>query len=256
MANAVLLSDCRAWLGSYALHNSIRSVSLTIKKAELADSVMGDVHEAFEQGLQQIDMSIGGRWGADAAATSLEPDTILFGRLGDSTAWPISFAPPNATLATPGSAGNLVYTVVGKQFTYTPINGTHGELLGYTCTSRATSGGGGAYRGNILLPDTTVVATTTGSAFQLGAVRATQKFVCASHVLAVNGGSWVVTIESDNASNFATPTTRATFTAATGITTQVIETNGAVTDDYWRAVLTKTGGTSCKAVVTFAIAAQ
>lgn len=254
MANSVLLSDCRVWNGPYALQRSLRRISLTMKRAELADSVMGDVHEAFDQGLQQIDLSFGGRWGSDAIATSLEPDTILHPRVAaDTTAWPISVAPPYATAATPGAAGNLVYTMVGKQYTYNPITGNHGELLGYDCTSRAYSGGGGLYRGNILLPDTNVVATTTGTAFNLGAVSATQKFVCALHVIAISGGSWVLTIESDTV-GFPSPTTRATFTAATTITTQVIETAGAVTDDWWRAVLTKTGGTSCTAVATMAIA--
>lgn len=258
MAEPVLLKDCRVWNGPYALHRSLNRISLTAKKAELGASVMGDVAETFHPGLQQIDLTMGGRWGTDAIATSLEPDTILYPRVNpnvEPTAWAITVAPPNATAATPGAAGNLAYTLVSKQYTYSAINGQHGELLGYECASRASSGGGGLYRGNILLPDTNVSATTTGTAFQLGAVSATQKFVVALHVIAINGGSWVLTIESDNASNMATPTTRATFTAATTITTQVVETAGAVTDDWWRAVLTKTGGTSCTAVVTMAIAA-
>jgi hypothetical protein len=256
VAEAVLLKTLRLWNGSHAMHPTMNRVSLTMKREELANGVFGDVHEAFEQGLQQNDLTFGGRWGADAAATATEPDNLLAGRLADSLAWPITVAPPNAPAATAGATGNLAYIMVGKQYSFTTVGGQHGELAAYDCASRASSGGGGLYRGTILLPDTSVVATTTGTAVQLGVVSAAQKYVVALHVVAINGGSWVLTIESDNASNFATPTTRATFTAATTRTQQVIETNGAITDDWWRAVLTKTGGTSCTAVVAMAVAAQ
>lgn len=244
MAEAVLLRDCRFYFGPYALHQSLNRISLTAKKAELANSVMGDVHESFEQGLQQIDLSFGGRWGTDAAATSLEPDTILYKRLGAGgatiTAEPFTIAPPNAPAATPAAVGNTVYTFVGKQYTYSAINGQHGELLGYEGTSRAHTGGGGLYRGVSLAPATNYTATTNGTAVNAGAVTAAQKFVCVLHVIQLNGGTWTVTVESDNASNMATPTTRATFTGATAITSQVIETAGAITDDWWRIVVTET----------------
>lgn len=248
MADAVLLKDCRVWLGPYALHQSLRSINLTNARAELADSVMGDVHEAFAQGLQQPDIKFGGRWGADAAATSLEPDTILYNRIGGSgaviTSQPFTVAPPNAPAATPAAAGNVVYTLVGKTYSYSGIKGAHGELAGYEGSGKGATGGGGLYRGVSLSPATNFTATTNGSAVQAGAVSATQKYVCVLHVTQLAGGTWTVTVESDNASNFPTPTTRATFTGATAITSQVIETNGAVTDDWWRIVVTETvGGT-------------
>lgn len=257
MAEPVLLRDCRVWNGPYALHRSLNRINLTAKKAELGASIMGDVAETFHPGLQQIDLTMGGRWASDAIATSLEPDTILYPRVNpnvEPVAWAVTVAPPNAPAATPGAAGNVVYNMVGKQYSYSAINGAHGELLGYEAASRASSAGGGLYRGNVLLPDTNVSVTTTGTAFQLGAVSATQKIVCVLHVIAINGGSWVATIESDTV-GFPSATVRATFTAATTITTQVIEVAGAITDDYWRCVLTKTGGTSCTAVMTLAIAA-
>src|SRR5688572_2254389 len=217
---------------------------------------MGDNAECYVPGLQSITLNAAGFWASDAVATSLEPDTIIYPRINptlESTAWPVTVCPPMAPSATPGAAGNLSYTMVGKQFAFNPITGSHGEALGYEVASRATSAGGGLYRGTVVLPATSVTATTTGTAFELGALSATQKIVATLHVVAINGGSWVLTIESDTV-GFPTPTTRATFTAATTITTQVVETNGAVTDTYWRAVLTKTGGTSCTAFVTLSIA--
>jgi hypothetical protein len=257
VAEPVLLKDCRFVVGPYALHGSLRSVNLTASKAEISSARMGDIADCYVPGLQSITLNAAGFWASDAVATSLEPDTIIYPRINpalEPTAWPVTVCPPMAPSATPGATGNLAYTMVGKQFSFNPITGSHGEALGYEVASRASSAGGGLYRGTVVLPATSVTATTTGTALQLGALSATQKIVAVLHVTAINGGSWVLTIESDNGAGFGTPTTRATFTAATTITTQVIETSGAITDDYWRAVLTKTGGTSCTAFATLSIA--
>lgn len=256
MAEPVVVRDLRFFVGPYALHGSLNRLSLSASKAELASNRMGDSAECYVPGLQNITLTAGGFWASDAIATSLEPDTIIYPRINpavESVAWPISVCPPSAPAVTPGATGNISYTMVGKQFSFNPVTGNHGETLGYEVSSKATSAGGGLYRGTVVLPPVSVTATTTGTALQLGAVTASQKIVAALHVTAINGGSWVLTIESDNGVGFATPTTRATFTAATTITQQVIETAGAITDDYWRAVLTKTGGTSCTAFATLSI---
>jgi len=256
VAEPVVLRDCRMYVGPYALHGSLTGLSLTAKKAELASNRMGDVAETFVPGLQDIGLNASGFWASDAVATSLEPDTIIYPRINPSlepVAWPVTVCPPNAPSATPGAAGNLSYTMVGKQYTFNPAQGSHGDTIKYDVSTRASSAGGGLYRGTVVLPATSVTATTTGTAFQLGALSATQKIVATLHVVAINGGSWVLTIESDTV-GFPSATTRATFTAATTITTQVVEVSGAITDDYFRAVLTKTGGTSCTAFVTLSIA--
>jgi hypothetical protein len=245
------------FVGPYALHGSLDKVTLTAAKAELASNRMGDVAECYVPGLQNPTLTAGGFWASDAVATSLEPDTIIYPRINptlEPVAWPVSLCPPMAPAATPGAGGNLVYTLVGKQYSFNPAQGSHGETLKYDVSTKASSAGGGLYRGTVVLPSASVSATTTGSAFQLGAVSATQKIVAVLHITAINGGSWVLTIESDNGAGFGTPTTRATFSAATTITTLVVETNGAITDDYWRAVLTKTGGTSCTPFVSLSIA--
>jgi hypothetical protein len=257
MAEPVVFRDARMFVGPYALHGSIDMISLSASKAELASNRMGDTTQCYVPGLQSITLNAAGYWASDAIATSLEPDTILYPRVNpalEPAAWPVSICPPMAPSATPGAGGNLVYTVVGKQFSFNPVNGPHGDTIKYEVSTKPSSAGGGLYRGTVVLPSASVSATTTGSAFQLGAVSATQKIVAVLHITAINGGSWVLTIESDNGAGFGTPTTRATFSAATTITTLVVETNGAITDDYWRAVLTKTGGTSCTPFVSLSIA--
>lgn len=257
MAEPVVLKDCRMVVGPYALHSSLDQISLTASKAELSSKRMGDIAECYVPGLQDISLNASGFWASDAIATSLEPDTILYPRINptlEPVAWPVTICPPNAPAATPGAHGNLAYNVVGKQYTLNGPQGTHGETAKFSVSTRASSAGGGLYRGTVALAAASVSATTTGTGVQLGALSATQKLVAVLHVTALNGGSWVLTIESDNDVGFATPTTRATFSAITSIGTLVVETNGAITDDWFRAVWTKTGGTSTTPFVTLAIA--
>lgn len=254
MADPVLFSDAAVWLGGYDLTGSLNNIDLKLSKAELSNSRFGDDAETFEQGLEQIDASLGGFHDYAALGT----DVRLYPRIkSDGTSWPLTIAPPYATSAAPAADGNIAYTIAGKQFSLS-VGATHGELLPYTLTSRLASTGTGAavYRQKVVLPKASRTATTTGTGYQLGAVTATQKIVAVLHVFSVTGGSWVLTVESDDNSGFTSATTRATFTAATDVTRQVIETNGAITDDYWRVVLTKTGGTSCIAAALLSIEPQ
>ena len=256
MADAVLLSDCSILLGPYQIKRAVNQLELTASRAELASNRMGDTAETFAPGLQQINASTSGFWASDAIASATEIDPQVWPRIDaavTTAVWPLTVCPPYAPAATPGADGNACYIVQTKQFAYT-LGAPHGALAPFSVSSKCYSGG--FYRGTVMLPETSVSATTTGSIVQLGAVSATQKIVATLHVTAINGGSWVLTVESDNGVGFATPTTRATFTAATTITTQVIETVGAITDDYWRVVLTKTGGTSTTAFAALAIANQ
>lgn len=256
MADAVLLSDCSILLGPYQVKRAVNQVEMTASRAELASNRMGDTAETFAPGQQQITSSLGGFWASDASTTAAEIDPRIWPRIDAAqtpAAWPLTMCPPYAPAATPGADGNACYIVQTKQFQYS-LGAPHGSLAPFTVASRCYSGG--FYRGTVMLPETSVTATTTGTIVQLGAVSATQKIVATLHVTAINGGSWVLTVESDNGAGFGTPVTRATFTAATTITTQVIETAGAITDDYWRVVLTKTGGTSCTAFAALAIANQ
>jgi hypothetical protein len=104
MAEPVLVKDCRLWLGPYALQGALNAVTLNAGKVKLASNRMGDIAETFNPGLQQIDFTAKGFWAADAATTSLEPDTIIYPRINptlEPAAWPLTLAPPHAPAATP-----------------------------------------------------------------------------------------------------------------------------------------------------------
>ncbi len=250
MADAVLFNNVNLWWGGYALEGDANNVGFTLKNAEKPSAQFGDTLDSTYPGLLAPEVNASGLYRADTGS----PDSVLGTRLTTPlrTSWPLTMNPPMAPAATPGTAGNLSYTVTGAEFAYT-IGGAHGDLLPYSIKKLPRSGGR-VVRGTVVLPKASVAATTTGSAFELGALSSSQIMVAVFHMFSVTGGSWVLTIESDIA-GFATPTTRATFTAATGITYQVVEIAGPVTDTFWRAVLTKTGGTSCIPAVTLGIIA-
>ena len=252
-ADAVLFKDSRVWLGGYDLSGTLNNIDLKASKAELKNDRFGDVAECFEQGIESVKPMLKGFM--DYTATGV--DAILYPRIKtDTTTWPLTICPPYAPAATPGADGNICYTIVGKQFAL-ETGAAHGELLPYSLTSNiaSTANAAALYRQTIALPKTTYASTTSGTAIQLGVLAATQKIVATFQVFAITGGSWVVTIESDDNSGFSSATTRGTFTAiTTAANRQVVEVNGAVaTDNYWRLTLTKTGGTSIQAAGTLSI---
>lgn len=106
-------------------------------------------------------------------------------------------------------------------------------------------------RSQVLTKNTAISSTNTGTAYQHGAVGATEKAWAAVRLLSSPGGGGSndcdVTIESDSAEGFSSATTRLTFTTlnqASTATHETQEANGAITDDWWRALVTISGGGS------------
>lgn len=100
-------------------------------------------------------------------------------------------------------------------------------------------------RGFTLL-ESTETSSGTGTAVQIGSVGSSQTVYGVLHVTASSGDSSQtldVTIESDDASGFASPTTQLTFSQVTTSATFGWQSKaGAITDDWWRAEWT-VGGT-------------
>jgi hypothetical protein len=236
------------WLGGYALDGSVNNLDLKAAKKDNANSRMGDTCETFYPGLISVDSKVAGFYASGAG----EEDEILNPRiLSDASEWPLTLCPPYAPTAAPGADGNIAYTIRSAQF-YLSWGAKHGESLPYDLTSRVRAGG--FYRQTVMLPRATYAATTTGTGQVLGLLAATQKLVVTLHVFAITGGSWVLTVESDDNAPFASAVVRKTLTAVTtAANREVAELVGPVaTDTYWRVVLTKTGGTSinCAALLS------
>jgi len=249
MANPVLLDNANIWLGGYSLDGQVNNIDLKATKQDKANSRMGDTAEVFYPGLATIDAKVAGFFAAGPG----EEDEILHPRvLSDSAEWPLTICPPYAPAAAPGASGNIAYTIRSAQYTLT-FGGKHGDLLPFDLTSRVRAGT--IYRQTIVLPKATYAATTTGTGRQLGVLSATQKLVVTLHVFAITGGSWVLTVESDDNAGFTTAITRLTLTAVTTAANRIVtELVGPVAvDDYWRVVLTKTGGTSVNAAALLSL---
>ena len=252
MADPVFLSDCKLWNGGYDITGSVNQVSLTVDNEEKADARFGDVLQAKYPGMMNPQFNASGFYSASTLAVG-EPDPVLFSRLhSDVTSWPLSVCPPAAPAAAAGADGNLAYTFTGAEFSY-QIGAAVGELLPYKIKKLPRSTGN-LSRGTILLPKALYAATTTGTGRNLGALTAAQKFVAVLHVFAITGGSWVLTVESDDNSGFTTPIVRATFTAVTTAPNRLlVEVAGAISDNWWRVILTKSGGTNVTAAAVFGI---
>jgi hypothetical protein len=248
MADPVVNTAPLIWLGGYDLSGNLNANELKAARVDLPNSQYGDTLACTFPGIQQVDAMIRGFY----STTSGEADPVHAARIitKDASEWPLTLLPQDAPSAA-GTVGNVAYNLRSAQFAM-EFGAEHGALLPFSGKSMARTGR--LDRGTVMVAKSTLSATTNGTAVQLGAITAAQKLVAILHVFSVNGGTWTVTIESDNASNFPTPATRVTFTGATGITRQVVELAGAVTDDWWRAVTTETvAGTDVTLAVVLAI---
>jgi hypothetical protein len=243
VADPVLLTDLGVWLGGYDISGSGNACRFTLKSADVKDCRWGDVVDCVYPGAVTPDVSLSGYY--DASTTGAADPVIAARALAATQAsWPLTLCPPLAPSAAAGADGNVCYTITGAEFGY-DLGAGFGESLPYTLVRKPRSGGSVA-RQRILLAKASRSATANGTGRQLGAISATQRMVAVLHVFAVDGGTWTVTIESDDNSNFTSATTRLTFTGATDITREVLTLAGPITDTHWRAVLTETAaGTTC-----------
>lgn len=243
MADPVV-NQTNLWLGGYDFSGEINAISLKAGRAEIVNSRMTDDIAVSHPGIQLVSATADGYWSAGVGSV----DAVVHSSRvisNDASEWPLTFL-PNSAPGAAGADGNVAYNLRSAQFGV-KFGAEHGQLLPFYMTSRARTGK--LDRGTVMLPKASYTGTTTGTIRQLGAVGATEQLVAILHVFSATG-TWTATVESDNDVGFGTPTVRATFTAATGITRQVITVAGAITDDWWRVVYTETvAGTSTAAAV-------
>lgn len=167
-------------------------------------------------------------------------EVISAGGVGVIAPW--SAVPAGAT------EGSVAYATEAILMGFTPLTGSVGDMAAYEAS---WSGRQKLVRG-LLTSAQVVSATGEGTGFQIGSVTASQRVYAALHVLSVAGTtpSITVKIQSDNNSNFNTPTDRITFDAVTSHSGQFSSAVGSITDDWWRAVWTVTGTTPGFAVRT------
>lgn len=120
-----------------------------------------------------------------------------------------------------------------------------GGAIGEMATFSATIGSDAPLIGGMIAaPLASRTTTFTGPVLAMTGPTAAQSLYANLHVTATSGTpSMTVTVQSATLVGFGSPTTRATFTAATGVTSQYLAQNVTTTDGFWRVVMTISGGT-------------
>ena len=242
MAAPTVLTNATIWYGGYDLIGATNEITMNAASAEKPVSRFGDTVEATYPGAMTVGVEAKGFW--DSAL-----DGPQFTQLtAPSESWPLTICPTGA------DDTELAYGIQAYSFNYSALESQWGQSLPYRVSARARSGSTLA-RGSVLLPKGTRTSQTESAHRLLGAVSATQKLVATLHVFAIDGGgSWAPFVMSDPDAAPAGHTARVTFApVTTAPTQQVIKTNGPITDTYWFAFITKTGGTSLTAAMTLAI---
>ena len=217
------------YVGGYNLACRAKSIDApALSVVELDTTTLCDTWEKRFGGLKSAS------WTADVLQ-DFDTDQVdqLLGMTTLGGAFPISVPPAGAT------AGSVAFTFNARQFSYSPLQASAGELA--MATIAGAGEGSPVVRGTLMnAPATAITATGTTAGQQLGAVSASQRLYAALHVLSASGTSPTmdVVIQSDDNGSFTSATTRITMTQATGITSQWSSVAGSITDDYWRASIT------------------
>lgn len=236
------LEDVKLFVHRYDFSGQVNECALNYGVQILDKTTFGsDGNMEFQPGLQQ--------WGLDHSGfdeySDDGTDEEIFAAIGE--------AARAVTIGlTDGDNGNPCALFEGGRYTYEQ-GARIGALMGFKVRVEPM-GGKKFVRGTILHAKAARTATGNGTAYNLGAVTATQYVYGALHVFARSGTTPTldVIIQSDDASGMVSPTSRITFTQATAITSEFKRTAGAITDTWWRANYT-IGGASPS--FTFAVAA-
>lgn len=163
------------------------------------------------------------------------PDDALFANLGNSVPASVSPVAP--------AVGGLAYLLRGTRGRY-----KWGDQIGALLPFEASMDGDDPAARGVYGSAGVKTATGNGTGLNLGAIPAGSQLVVALHVIAVSGTTptLTVTVQSDDANTFATPTTQATFTAVTGSgagSAQYLLASPAATETWFRVNHT-IGGTT------------
>jgi hypothetical protein len=232
-----VLKNAKIYLAQYDVSGDFNQLALQVDTDELDVTTFGQTAKIALPGLESVTLT--GKVFRQADSSAFKIEDIVKANLAVANV-PLSVSPLG------GAAGDLAWTF--KTFTAAY---TQGLVVGQMPTAdlAASMSGASLVRGTVL--DTgTKVAGGNGTAYQLGALGTTQRMYAALHILALSGGTFTAKVQSDDAVGMSTPLDRITFTAATVPGSEWKDVGPPVTDTYWRALWTLTGGS-----VTFALVA-
>jgi hypothetical protein len=221
----LIFSNGKFFLGEFDISGDLNSIVLNYGVNAQDDTAFGDDTISNKGGLLTVGFGIGGFVNDD-------PDSKIFSSMG--------VADTPVTIAAEGADDGEKSWIVPAMFADYAPGGAVGDMHSFDA-----NGQGKALVEATVLGNATYGTTTTGTGRQLGAVLATQTLYAALHVITAGTGSPTldVTIESDDNAGFTSAVQRIAFTQATAATSEIQTLDGAITDDYFRAVFT-IGGSS------------
>lgn len=231
MATPSVLKDCKVYFGGYDISGVTNALTLTREVDEVEYRAFGNACPVYLPGLETVRYELEGFASSDGTS---DQEDGMYANL--------------STLSLPFMACPLT-GAVNEQAHFCPSmeskyswGGTVGEMNGFTAAG--ISQGQPLILGRVMMTGSKAT-TTTGTAYELGAVTAATNYLYAQlHVFSVSGTDPTldVIVESDDAEGFAGPATKITFAQIEGasVPTAVWATPvaGPITDTWWRVKAT------------------
>jgi len=234
VARTRVYRDVKIYSGGYDLSGTSNQLEIAYEFDKVEVKHFGQACHYSVKGLPRLTWHFEGNAYSNAIPAGSED--VLFSQLGAANI-PMTWCPVD------GTQGDVAYFAKTMQSSY-QAGGAVGEMYAFTVEGEGENAP--LVRGRVL--DTgSRIASGTSTPLQLGAVTADQQFYACLHVLAIGGTSPTMTcsIQSDDAQTFASPATRATFSAVTGAigigAQYLVPVAGPITDTWWRASYTITG---------------
>ena len=231
-----VLKSARLYYDEFDLTSEHNRFKLDLSNDAKDKTVFGTNSRGRANGINAFDLEHSGFFDAGAGLI----DTVVSPNLGVANKL-ISLCPDGIT------EGNISYFSQGVSLKY-EMAGEVGDMFAFAAA--AHSEGVPIIRGTILASGNKA-ADANGTAFQVGAVSATQYLYAAIHLTSFTGTSIDVKIQSDSAEAFdASPADRITFTQLTDVGSEfATRVSGAITDTWWRVVLDVEGGSPHASVI-------
>ena len=236
-----ILTDVKVLFDGRDLSGELSNVSIEYTAETPDKTAFGDVTRTRLPGILDVVATHSGWWDIVSATDDLDADLIA----------EIGAASSLMTMSdSGGTLGDFAYSFPTQAASLTR-GGSHGEIMAFSITVNTD---GPLVRG-IVMENSSFAATANGTDRQIGAVSATQSIYSMIHVTAVSGTNPTldVTVESDATTAFVgAETTRLTHPqlVAVGSNQQILA--GAITDDWWRLVMT-IGGTDTPTFSVFGV---
>lgn len=233
---AFVLTNVRMFAGGADLTSRSNKVEITgsVEDKETTNYASAGWKERIG-GLGDSALSAAGMW---EAGDLTKVDDQAWNAMGTVAGYTIG---NNSSATAAMAAGDLAYLVKAMQAKYT-LGGQVGDVAPWNTEA---SGSWPVARGLILNPPGTArTATGNGTATQGVAVAAGQFLYATLHVISVTDGTLTVKVQSSVDNTFGSPTDQLTFSSATSVGGQMLRIAGPITDTWWRATWTISGGST------------